>query len=136
MKSHFYHIQINIDFEKNNKFYKDLMEFLGWDIIFEKENTLGYKSKTNGDIWFCDSLKNELSDYDNFGLSHIAIRVDKQEDIDHIVEFLKSKGTKLLFDTPRHRPEFTSQKDETYYQVIFETPDKIQIEIVYIGFKA
>ena len=133
MKSHFYHIQINIDFEKNSKFYKDLMEFLGWDIIFEKENTIGYKSKTNGDIWFCDSLKKEFSDYDNFGLSHIAISVDKQEDIDHIVEFLKSKRIKTLFDTPRHRHEFVSKTDETYYQIIFESPDKIQIEIVYIG---
>lgn len=134
MNSHFYHIQINIDFEKNNKFYKDLMEFLGWDIIFEKENTIGYKSKTNGDIWFCDSLKKELSDYDNYGLSHIAIRVDKQDDIDRIIEFLKSREIKTLFDTPRHRPEFTSE-NETYYQIIFESPDKVQIEIVYIGSK-
>lgn len=41
----------------------------------------------------------------------------------------------MIFDTPRHRPEFASNESETYYQIIFETPDKVQVEIVYIGAK-
>ncbi len=133
MKSFVYHIQINIDFEKNKQFYVELMEFLGWKSIFITEDTMGYKSGTNGDVWFCDSIKTNFSDYDNFGLNHIAIRVSNEKDIDDIVEFLDSKGVQPLFDTPRHRPEFSSEKTETYYQVIFETPDKVQFEIVYIG---
>lgn len=134
MNSYFYHVQINVDFKKNYLFYKELMEFLGWKIIFATDDTAGYKSETNGDLWFVDSLKKKVGDYDEVGLSHIAIRVEQQSDVDDVNAFLNSKGIKTLFDTPRHRPEFSSKK-ETYYQIIFESPDKIQIEIVYIGEK-
>lgn len=111
------------------------MEFLGWKVIFATEDTAGYQSDKNGDLWFVDSLKKEVGDYDEIGLSHIAIRVGKQEDIDQVAQFLKSKGINPSFDTPRHRPEFNSKEGETYYQVIFETPDRVQIEVVYIGLK-
>lgn len=133
MKSHFYHIQINIDFSKNRQFYDDLMTFLGWQVIFKKDGVVGYRSAVNGDLWFCDSLKKGFSDYDNFGLSHIAIRVDAQKNVDEVVDFLNFKEIKTLFNTPRHRPEFTSSENEIYYQTIFESPDKVQFEIVYIG---
>ena len=134
IKSYFYHLQVNINFKKNIQFYTDLMEFLGWKRIFEEgEDQQGFKSNTNGDIWFVQSLKNDWADYDNVGLSHFAIRVKGQSDVDKVLAFIKSKGTKALFDTPRHRPEFASTEKETYYQIIFESPDKIQIEIVYIG---
>jgi hypothetical protein len=55
MKSYFYHTQINIDYKKNIQFYKDFMEFLGWSVIFANEDTAGFRSGTNGDLWFTDS---------------------------------------------------------------------------------
>ena len=55
------------------------------------------------------------------------------DDVDEAVTFLLAKNIPALFDTPRHRPEFSIGPDDTYYQVMFETPDKILIEIVYIG---
>jgi len=42
----------------------------------------------------------------------------------------------LLFETPRHRPEFAQSPEQTYYQIMFETPDRILLEVVYIGVKA
>ncbi len=135
MKSHFYHIQINIDFAKNVKFYKDLMNELGWSIIFESDDLIGFKSSKNGDLWFVDSDKKESVDYDAVGINHLAIRVEKQKDIDQIVEFLKSKNITTLFGTPKHRADFAANENETYYQIILETPDKIQVEIVYVGEK-
>lgn len=135
MNSRFYHVQINIDFNKNYQFYKELMKFLGWQIIFANEGTAGYKSKS-GDIWFIDSQKKEMGDFDKTGLNHIAIRVQKQKNVDEVVEFLKSKDISPSFGSPRHRSEFNSNKGETYYQVIFLTPDNIQIEVVYIGLKS
>jgi hypothetical protein len=38
----------------------------------------------------------------------------------------------MLFETPRHRPEFSSE-DSTYYQIMFESPDRILLEFVYTG---
>lgn len=135
MKSHFYHLQINVDYAKNGQFYKEFMTLLGWTEIFSQSMMAGYKSGTTGDLWFIDAAKKTVNDYDNIGVNHLAIRVEKQSDVDEVVTFLKSKNIPALFETPRHRPEFTAQENETYYQVIFESPDKIQIEVVYIGAK-
>lgn len=135
MKSHFYHIQVNVDFAKSNEFYKELMKLLGWEEIYADETMAGYKSGKIGDLWFIDAQKKEQTDYDKLGVNHFAIRVEKQSDVDEVVEFIKSKEVEPLFETPRHRPDFASSEDETYYQVIFETPDRVQVEIVYIGAK-
>src|SRR5689334_1019364 len=89
MKSYFYHMQININYAKHAQFYKELMTFLGWSLIFESqetvgkyEGTAGYKSNTNGDLWFVDSTNKEVSDYDKIGVNHISLRVDTQKDVD------------------------------------------------------
>ena len=50
--------------------------------------------------------------------------------------FLKRKGVAALFGTPRHRPEFAEGPGETYYQVMFASPDNVLLEVVYIGTKA
>ena len=134
MNSHLYHLQINIDL-KNISFYKDLMEFIGWKIIFEDKNAAGYKSGTNGDVWFVKTGKNKTVDYDAKGVNHVSFRVDKMTDVDKVKSHLEMKKTKMLFGTPRHRPEFSTSKDETYYQIMFESPDKILFEVVYIGQK-
>ncbi len=133
MQSHFYHVQINIDYSKNSQFYRELMTFLGWSVIFENDKIAGYKSSASGDIWFVDSIDKETVSYDKIGINHISIRVGTQANLDQTIDFLKAKSIETLFNTPRHRPEFTSNDKETYYQIIFETPDKIQFEIVYIG---
>jgi len=132
MNSYFYHIQINIDF-KNLGFYRKLMAFLGWSIIFEKENVIGFKSGKNGDLWFVNCPGKDISDYDSRGVNHISIRVDEKEDVDNVADFLKQNAVVLLFGTPKHRPEFVSAKNETYYQVMFKTMDNILFEVVYIG---
>ncbi len=41
----------------------------------------------------------------------------------------------MLFGTPKHRVEFADSPKETYYQIMFESPDKILFEIVYKGEK-
>lgn len=136
MESSFYHIQLNIDFSENKEFYKSLFKFLGWDTIFETDEVFGFKSKKTGDIWFVDQGNVALQDYDARGLNHVAIRVAEQSDIDKVVEFLKENKIESLFETPRHRAEFASNENETYYQVMFKTKDNILFEIVYIGSKA
>jgi hypothetical protein len=46
---------------------------------------------------------------------------------------LRERGVGLLFGTPQHRPEFAQGEDQTYYQVMFESPDRILLEVVYTG---
>jgi catechol 2,3-dioxygenase-like lactoylglutathione lyase family enzyme len=134
MNSSLYHLQINIDYQ-NSSFYKDLMQFLGWEVIFEGEDMIGYKADKGGDLWFVQSEKDGSSDYDNTGVNHISLRVAEQINVDEVVNFLKQKDVEPLFGTPNHRPEFAASENETYYQVMFESPDKILFEVVYIGSK-
>ncbi|MDA1317261.1 MAG: hypothetical protein O3B87_04525 [bacterium] len=134
MKSHLYHLQLNIDF-KNLKFYKDLFEFMGWSTIVEGEEVAGYSSGEQGDLWLVKSDSNKSQDYDDIGLNHIALRVDSVAYVDSIKDFLEKKQVKMLFDTPRHRPEFAWTPTGTYYQIMFKSPDNILFEVVYIGEK-
>lgn len=111
------------------------MEFMKWRVIFEEKNVVGYKSGTNGDVWFVKTGKNKTVDYNAKGVNHISFRVDKMTDVDKVKSHLEKDGVKMLFGTPCHRPEFSASEKETYYQIMFESPDKILFEVVYIGKK-
>lgn len=134
MKSHLYHLQININYDHFH-FYNSLMKFMGWNIIFEADGMCGYTSGTGGDLWFIKSDTNKETDYDNIGVNHISLRVETQKDVDDIKDFLENKNVEMLFGTPKHRPEFAMSEKETYYQIMFESPDNILFEVVYVGKK-
>ena len=131
MKSDLGHLQININ-TKYLGFYKDLFGFLSWKTLYENENMIGVGCESGSSLWFCAGLKNLNNDYDGIGMNHLAVSVEKQSDVDQIVGYLNQHNITALFDTPRHRPEF-SGPDSTYYQVMFESPDRILFEVVYTG---
>lgn len=136
MKSQFSHIQYSIDFA-NLDFYKNLMKFLGWAEMYSDEKIIGF---TNGEkdsvsMWFSKAASTEVQNHHDIGLNHIGINVKEQKDVNEAVIYLKEHNIAPLYSTPRHRPEFTFDKDSTYYQVMFETPDKILVEIMYTGKK-
>ncbi len=125
------HIQLNVDTE-NLPFYKDFFAFVNWITLHEDATALGVG---NADIslWFIGDANSTKNDYDGPGMNHLALHVQNQNEVDQMVEYLQGKDIAPLFETPRHRPEFSQDADHTYYQVMFETPDKILIEVVYIG---
>lgn len=134
MKSYLNHLQINIDFD-NILFYQDLMEFLGWTKIVEEPEIVGYSSGVSGSIWFLPKQNNNDNHYDGPGVNHIGIGVDSIDPINEITRFLHNIGVETLFGTPKFRPEFSGD-DKIYYQVMFETPDKILFEVVCSGPKS
>ena len=126
------HLILNIDL-KNLGFYKALMDFLGWTVMYDAPNMLGVEIEQGTSLWFarCDEAAN--NDYDGVGMNHLAFAAKSQADVDKTVAYLNELGIPALFNTPCHRPEFSLSPDETYYQVMFETPDRILFEVVYIG---
>jgi catechol 2,3-dioxygenase-like lactoylglutathione lyase family enzyme len=132
MKAGFGHIQFNVDL-KNLNFYHELLTFLGWKVLHQSNNMLGCGYLDGSSLWFTNSLKDVKNDYDGTGMNHIAFHTETIADVNEAVTFLLAKNIPAMFDTPRHRPEFSNGPDQTYYQVMFETPDKILVEIVYIG---
>lgn len=116
----------------NMPFYRDLLTFLGWQSIYDTPEMLGL-SGGSARVWFMPVTKDSPNDYDGPGLNHLGIAAESIADVDATVGYLSEHTTSPLFATPRHRPEFTTNPDETYYQVMFETPDRILIEVVYTG---
>ena len=132
MQTVFSHIQFNVQ-AANLPFYKDLMAFLGWPVIFEGDGFVGTGGPSGGSLWFIGYVKPASNDYDGPGLNHLAFSVPAQADVDAAAAFLTARGVEHLFETPRHRPDFAQGEGSTYYQVMFESPDRILFEIVYTG---
>jgi catechol 2,3-dioxygenase-like lactoylglutathione lyase family enzyme len=126
------HIQFNVQPE-NLGYYRDLFNFLGWQSLYDGEEMLGVGGPNDSSLWFSGATNGAKNDYDGAGFNHIGLHVTGQSDVDAAVDYLRNAGVTLLFDTPRHRPDFAGSEDATYYQVMFETPDRILIEVVYIG---
>jgi catechol 2,3-dioxygenase-like lactoylglutathione lyase family enzyme len=131
----FKHMQINVRPE-NLSFYRDLMAFLGWNSIYEGEGMLGVGDTRGGSLWYVGQVKDVSNDYDGPGMNHIGIGADSQAAVDAVAAYLTERGVQHLFETPRHRPEFSAGEDQTYYQVMFESPDRILYEVVYTGPKS
>lgn len=109
------------------------MKHLGWSVWVDEPGLLVVGNEQNLSIGFNCPAKDHQNDYDGPGMNHLGLAVDSQADVDEMVDYLKMRGIKPLFDTPRHRPEFADSPSDTYYQVMFETPDRILFEVVYIG---
>ena len=95
------------------------------------------KQKNAGDEIVLDKDK-ELYDTANKVMENMKqdiATLSKIENVHDVKSYLEKNNIVMLFDTPRHRPEFVSNKNETYYQIMFESPDKILFEVVYIGLK-
>jgi len=132
MQSKLGHLQFGID-GKNRAFYRDLFTCLGWKIMYDVEDMLAVVDSNHVSLWFTNATKQAANDYDGPGLNHLAIHTATQADVDQAAAFLSEHGIAHLFETPRHRPEFSQEPNSTYYQVMFETPDHILGEVVYIG---
>jgi catechol 2,3-dioxygenase-like lactoylglutathione lyase family enzyme len=132
MRTGLSHIQFNVRPE-NVPFYRELFGFLGWETIHEGEGAIGLAGKHGESFWFIGHVKEVANDYDGPGVNHLGIGAEAQADVDTLAAWLRERGVGLLFETPRHRPEFSGGEGETYYQVMFETPDRILLEFVYTG---
>jgi catechol 2,3-dioxygenase-like lactoylglutathione lyase family enzyme len=135
MQSNLGHVQLNVP-THHFGFYKELLTFLGWEVIFDSEGAFGIADSKGFSLWFIGEVKDVAYDYDGPGLNHLGIVVGAQADVDAAADYLVKHGVQHLFDTPRHRPDFSGDGPNTYYQVMFESPDRILFEIVYTGPKS
>lgn len=135
MQTKLAHLQLNVRPE-NLPFYKDLLSFLGWQSLYEDDGMVGVGDAGGASLWFVGRTNEAANDYDGPGMNHLGIGADSQADVDAVVTYLTQRGVERLFETPRHRPEFAGSEDHTYYQVMFESPDRILVEVVYTGPKS
>ena len=134
MQTHLGHMQLNVQ-AANVSFYKELLTFVGWQTIIEDDGFLGMADERGVSLWFVGHAKAVDNDYDGPGVNHLAISVASQADVNTVAAYLTERNVAPLFETPRHRPDFSADPERTYYQVMFESPDRILFEVVYIGAK-
>jgi len=133
VKTSFNHVQFNID-PANVGFYRDLFGFLAWETLYEGEDFIGV-GDGHGSLWFMGGANNSANDHDGPGLNHLGIGTETQDQVDETVSYLRDRGAELLYGTPCHRPEYAGE-DGVYYSAMFESPDKILLEVVYSGPKS
>jgi catechol 2,3-dioxygenase-like lactoylglutathione lyase family enzyme len=126
------HLQVNVN-AGNLPFYRDLLRLVGWDPLHSNETMEAFTSEGNVSLWCMGAATGPNNDSDGTGVNHIALAANSQAEVDRTVAFLEERGIARLFDTPRHRPDFSHDDTSTYYQVMFESPDGILFEHVYIG---
>jgi catechol 2,3-dioxygenase-like lactoylglutathione lyase family enzyme len=126
------HVLCNVR-QEHMQFYRDLMQFLGWETIMAFDEGFGVSDASGASLWFMNQAKDVPTDYDGPGVNHLAFAAASQADVDMAVSYLRERGVPPLFETPRHRPDFAPTPDLTYYQVMFESPDRLLLEVVYTG---
>jgi predicted lactoylglutathione lyase len=126
------HLQVNVN-AANVPFYQDLFAQLGWAPIFSDETMASFNSDGDISLWFIGGANHAKNDYDGVGVNHIGLAAASQAEVDQTVAFLEERGIARLFDTPRHRPDYAHNDESTYYQVMFESPDGVLFEHVYVG---
>ena len=135
MQTQIGHIQFNVR-QTTLPFYKELLAFLGWQTLYATEEMLGVGGQHGESLWFAGYANDAANDYDGPGMNHFAFSAAAQADVDAAAAYLAERGVALLFETPRHRAEFAESEAHTYYQVMFESPDRILFEVVYTGPKS
>jgi len=117
------HISIRVsDYEKSKTFYDKLLKFLGFKVLGEYGDQIGWTNgKTRYWIGQADGEAVERGyRIGNIGLHHYAFELRSRKDVDDLQDFLKKEGV-TIFD-----PAEVYYDD--YYAVFFLDPDGIKLE--------
>jgi catechol 2,3-dioxygenase-like lactoylglutathione lyase family enzyme len=123
------HVGIEVSNLKNSrKFYKALLEGLGFKIVMDTEDGVGF-SNQNFQVWVAElgepRVERQAPTGEEFVVAdHLAILVRDKGTVDAVEREMKKKGFKALFPCEEH-PEF----EPGYYAVSFCDPDNYVIEI-------
>jgi catechol 2,3-dioxygenase-like lactoylglutathione lyase family enzyme len=117
------HISIRVgDVEKSKAFYGKLMTFLGFKVLDEYADAIGW---TNGKTRFwigpadAEGRKRKYRIGD-IGLHHYAFELRSRKDVDALQDFLKRDRVKIV--------DPAGEYYDDYYAVFFLDPDGIKLE--------
>lgn len=123
------HVGIEVsNLSKSKRFYKALFEGLGFKIIMDTEDGIGF-SNQNFQVWVGElrkpRVKREAPTGEEFVVAdHLAIFVQDKKSVDAVEREMKRNEFEALFPCEEH-PQF----EPGYYAVSFCDPDNYVIEI-------
>ena len=94
MQSQLGHLQINIKRE-NLLFYKELLAFLEWQVVYSTDDFIGAADKNGASVWFMGFANDAQNDYDGVGMNHLAFGVAQQRDVDAAVAYYRALRPRL-----------------------------------------
>jgi catechol 2,3-dioxygenase-like lactoylglutathione lyase family enzyme len=126
-----HHLTIGTDaFNVAKKFYGALLPALGFDLVFEKDDSFGYQREGFELIIIKGkSLQEDLFDGERLvGFDHLALNADSRAKVDECAKILDELGAEI--DDP---PGVASEYGEDYYAMYARDPSGLRIEIVHQG---
>lgn len=124
------HLAVRVsDFPKSKAFYGGLFGFLGFEVLDEYEDSIGW---TNGKTryWIsqadADGRKHKHRT-GNIGLHHYAFELRNRKDVDDLQDYLKTHGIEIV--------DPAGEYYDDYYAVFFLDPDGIKLEGMKYGEK-
>lgn len=117
------HLSICVsNFKKSKAFYSKLFVFLGFKILDEYEDAMGW---TNGKTRFwinAVAAKNKKRKYrfGDVGFHHYAFELRNRKDVDELYSLVRKLGATIV-DPP-------DEYYENYYSVFFLDPDGMKLE--------
>lgn len=122
------HLVLSVgDYEVSRRFYGRLLRFLGFKILDEYEDAIGWTNKKTR-IWlFPADAKGRKRKYrvGDVGFEHYAFELRSRKDVDALQGFLKKLGAKIV--------DPAGEYYEKYYAVYFLDPDGLKFEGMHYG---
>ena len=117
------HISLRVGgFEKSKAFYGKLMAFLGFKVLDEYPDAIGWTNgKTRLWIWAADAEgKKHKHRIGNIGFHHYAFELESRKDVDDLQAFVKKLGARIV--------DPAGEYYDDYYAVFFLDPDGLKLE--------
>ena len=117
------HLVIRVsDFKKSKAFYQKLFTFLGFEILGDYEDTIGW---TNGQTRFWIGQADEEGRKRPYRIGdvcfhHYAFELRSRADVDELQAFLRKEGVQIV--------DPAGEYYEDYYAVFFLDPDGLKLE--------
>jgi len=126
-----HHLTIGTDaFRVAKKFYDALLPALGFDQVFEKDDSFGYQREGfELVILKANSSKDDLFNSERrVGFDHLALNADSRAKVDECAKLLDELGADV--DDP---PAAVDEYGDDYYALWARDPSGLRIEVVYQG---
>src|SRR3954449_1936288 len=117
------HLVIRVsDFERSKAFYGRLFEFLGFEVLDEYEDAIGWTNgKTRFWIGQADAKgRKHRHRIGDVGFHHYAFQLRSRKDVDDLQNYLKREGVTIV--------DPAAEYYDDYYAVFFLDPDGLKLE--------
>lgn len=117
------HLSIRVsDFKKSKAFYSKLFNFLGFKVLDEYDDAIGWTNKKTR-FWIGKAdAKGKKRKYriGDVGFHHYAFELRNRKDVDELYRFVQKLGA-VIVDPP-------DEYYKDYYAVFFLDPDGLKLE--------